>query len=119
LGDAENARNPYPAFGGVRNGRVTVPKAGTPVPFSLVPARALWIEMVADPTNKGVVYTGGTNASRGGGPTSKTYEGIPLYPGVWLLYRTIDYPSEPYDLRYLYIDADNSGDSMDFVYGVV
>lgn len=101
-------------------GRVTVAHAGTPVPFSSTRIVAAWVEMVADKDNSGLVYTGGTNTTKGtGNGLNKDYEGIPLYPGIWLLYRAIDYPVNVYDLRYLYLDADNDGDSMDFVYGVV
>jgi hypothetical protein len=95
--------------------RATVVKSGTPVPLSATRLMASWVELVADKDNTGLVYVGGTNTTKGTG-VAKTYQGIPLYQGIWLLLRELGGQAY-YDLRYVYIDADNDGDSVDFVYG--
>jgi hypothetical protein len=74
-----------------------------------------WVEIVADTSNAGLVYVGGRNTTRGTGAPF-TYEGIPLYPKVWLLMREMGGPN-CYDLQYIYVDADNANDSVSFVYG--
>jgi hypothetical protein len=97
--------------------RKTLTTSGVPEPLKSVQTKAAWIELVADPTNAGLVYLGGPTTTKGsGGGLNKDYQGIPLVPGEWLLFRWMD-DYNPYDLQHVYLDADNDGDSVDFVYG--
>jgi hypothetical protein len=96
--------------------RAKVITHGVPVPLTTDRVMASWVEIVADPSNTSWVYVGGPNTTRGGGPLSKTYEGIPIKPGVWLLMREMGGYAF-YDLRYIMVDSETDGDSVDFVYG--
>lgn len=91
--------------------------SGIPEPLSATKLKCAWVEIVADPANTGLVYIGDSTTTKGtGGGLNKDYQGIPLYPGVWLLFRWMD-AYNPYDLNGVYMDAENDGDAVDFVYG--
>lgn len=97
--------------------RKTLTTAGKPEPLKSTQTKASWIELMADKDNTGIVYLGDKNTTHGtGNGMNKDYQGIPLYPGHWLLFRWMD-DYNPYDLQHIYMDADNDGDSVDFVYG--
>jgi hypothetical protein len=97
--------------------RIKVDVAGTPKPFTTTRVMANWVEIVADKDNTGLVYIGGSNTTHGTlNGTNKDYIGIPLYKGIWLLFREMGGPP-CYDLSTIYVDADNNNDAIDFVYG--
>lgn len=97
--------------------RKTLTTSGVPEPLTPIQVKTSWIELVADITNSGLVYIGGSTTTKGtGNGLNKDYQGIPLYPGEWLLFRWMD-AYNPYDLHTIYMDADNDGDSVDFVHG--
>lgn len=97
--------------------RVSVAAPGTKVALTTARTMANWVEITADRDNTGIVYVGGANVFHGTlNGTNKDYIGIPLYKGVWVLFREMGGPAA-YDLSTIYIDADNANDAIDFVYG--
>lgn len=107
----------------LHSGRATVVAAGTKVPLSSssTPEMASWITVVGDLSNTGTVYVGDSTVKNAAGG-AKTYIGHPLVKPAagaqpnFLNIREIGGPTI-YDLRYIYIDADTSGDTVTFNYG--
>jgi len=105
----------------ISHGYKTVTTAGTAVPLSATSQKISFItiypRIVSGVSNTGQVRIGGLPLSGDSGaiPSGK---GIPLNPGdaavVWPLGATIST-----DLSTVYVDADNNGDGVQFVWGAL
>ena len=78
--------------------------AGTPV--ALPVERVLAITIIAKAKNKGNVYVGGANVSNQANDGLAPSEGLAWHPSIG------------FDLNSIFIDADSSGDGVDF-YGLM
>lgn len=111
----------------IHHGKTIVTSAGTAVPLTSTRTMASFVtiypRIVGNATNAGEVRIGGnpTSASNGGtGTTPKNIpqgSGMPLSPGsagvLWPMQAVT-----PVDLNTVYVDADNSGDGVQWIYGV-
>lgn len=100
----------------IHSGRATVTTAGTRVALASVRTPAAWVTVVADKDNTGYIYLGDITVQNNQGST-KQYIGHPLNKGDFANLRELGGPSY-IDLKYVYIDADTSGDAVTFNYGV-
>lgn len=94
-------------------GRATVAAAGTKVALAATRTMASWVLCTSDPSNTDYVYVGDSNVRNlAAGPV-----GCPLTPGNWHIFREVT--GIPYiDLKDIYIDSDDNGDSVSYIYGL-
>jgi len=105
----------------VHTGSATVVAAGTRVPLSATHEAASWLTIVGDKDNDGTVYVGDVTVKNASGG-AHTYIGHPLVKPAagaqpnFVNIREMGGPTA-YDLKDIYIDADNAGDRVTFNYG--
>lgn len=96
----------------------TTPGTAVPLATGLNPVPATWItffpRIVAGVANTGQVRIGGVpnTADSGAIPSGS---GAPIGPGD----ASVAWPVHDYDLRTLYLDVDQSGDGVQFIYGLL
>src|SRR5690348_18281288 len=110
----------------IHHGKTIVAAAGTAVPLAATRTMASFVtifpRIVGNTTNVGEVRIGGqpSLAANGGTATTKNIPqgtGMPLSPGsagvLWPMQAVT-----PIDLNTVYVDADNSNDGVQFIWGV-
>lgn len=105
----------------IYHGSKTVTAAGTAEPLSAASIRCAWITFfsrrVNGVANTGEVRIGGRAQGQTIAPTAiAAGTGCPLSPGD----AAVAWPAGPpgmYDLAHVYVDADTSGDGVQYIYG--
>jgi virulence-associated protein VapD len=93
----------------VYDGNVTVTAAGTRQRIATVQTMANWITFQPLAANQGSVYLGGKTVSATSGVVITTGDAYVTWPVADVAM---------YDLREMWIDAANSGDGLQYIYGV-
>jgi len=93
----------------VYDGNVTVTTAGTRQRVTSVQTMANWITFQPFAANQGGVYLGGKTVS--------ATSGVVVLPGdAYVTWPVADIAM--YDLGEMWVDAANSGDGLQFIYGI-
>ena len=93
----------------VYDGNATVTTAGTRQRIATVQTMANWITFQPLAANQGNVYLGGKTVSATSGVVIMVGDAYVTWPVADIAM---------YDLREMWIDAANSGDGLQFIYGV-